>query len=250
MGGWVAYVDESGSSPGARDRPGRFVLACVAGSTEAIDVLAEKIRRLKLGLVPGADPADWELHAGDMFHDRGGSPLGFLGMEKKMSIMRDVVNIVCDSDVVLFEIVVTGASMHGKQVTDTKITEHAAALLVERLERLVQDLGGGTTLHVISDNMRERHRLAMKKSLERWRAGRRSPGPRAVTGMSFIDSLDSALIQVADAIAYVINRHAGGDVMFGGLFRDIERKARSLHRWNEIRMGSGRRAGSTRSRRP
>jgi len=72
---WVAYVDESGSRVGARGGPGRFVLACVAGSPEAIAGLAESVRRLKLELVPKIDPADWELHAGDMFHGRGGSPL-------------------------------------------------------------------------------------------------------------------------------------------------------------------------------
>lgn len=252
MSDWVAYVDESGSGMGQGSGPRRFVLACVAGSPAAIEDLAEKVRRLKLELVPGIDPSDWELHAGDMFHDRGGSPLGSLGMETKMPIMRRIANIVRDSDVVPLGVVLTGASMHGKRATDAKIIAHATSLLAERLERLAQGVGDRVTLRLVSDNAPEGQRLAMKRALDR-QAGGWPPsrgGARAVTGIEFVDSLRNALVQVADALAYIINRHAGGDAMFEELFGIVDRKACSCREWNRIRLGSGRRSGSTRSRRP
>ncbi|MDD9808279.1 MAG: DUF3800 domain-containing protein [Thaumarchaeota archaeon S15] len=223
---WVAHVDESGSWPGAGGGQGRFVLACIAGSQEATAAVAEGIRRLKLELVPGIDPADWELHAGDMFHGRGGSLLGSLGMEKKMAIMRKVVDIVCDNDVVAFTITVTGVRTRGKSAGGTKIVEHAVALMVERLERLARGRGV-VTVRVVSDNVPEGQRLAMERALGR--ATTRRPPPRgmplAVEGIEFADSLHRAALQAADAAAYIANRHAGGDELFGEMFRDIERKA-------------------------
>lgn len=216
---WVAYVDESGSGLGQRGGSGRFVLACVVGSPAVIAALAEKIRRLKLELVPVLDPVDWELHAGEMFHDRGSSPLGSIGTKRQMDVMRRIVDVVCDSDVVVFSIVVTGARMHGKQVTDAKIAGHAMALLAERLEQLTQELGDGTTLRVVSDNAPEAHRIAMKGALAR-------DGTPHVVGIEFVDSRSSATIQAVDALAYTINRHMGGDAAFGKAFRNIERKTR------------------------
>lgn len=201
------------------------MLACVAGSPKALAELEEKIRRLKLELAPKADPAGWELHAGDMFHNRGGSILGLLETKKQMAIMRRIVDIVRGCDVVLFYIVVMGTRMHGKRATHARVVEHATALLVERLEQFAQEQGEGVTLRVVSDNAREHQRLAMERALER-RATRRSPplGRRRVTLIEFADSLSNGLVQVADALAYIINRHAGGDAAFGEMFRDIRRK--------------------------
>jgi len=234
MAEWVAYVDESGSGPGARGGPGRFVLACIVGSPTAIAEINERIRRLKLELVPGLDPADWELHAGDMFHDRGGSPLGSMGTQEQMAVMRKIVGIVCDSDVVTFGIVVKGANMRGKRLTYARVIEHAARLLAERLERLAQGLGEGITLRVVSDNLPERHRLAMERAMPRG-------STRRTTGIEFVDSLSSATIQAVDAMAYALNRHAGGDAAFGVMSRNIRRKAWSCREPCVMGKGSERR---------
>ncbi|RNJ71837.1 MAG: DUF3800 domain-containing protein [Thaumarchaeota archaeon S15] len=226
MAEWEAYVDESGSRLSARQGKSRFVLACVAGSPRALGELEGKIQRLKLELVPGADPAKWELHASKMFHNIGDSPLGSMSTEQNMRVMRKIMDIVCGCDVMLFNIVIMGTRMHGKRATDTRIVEHATALLVEKLEQLAAGQGAGTTLRVISDNVLEKTRLAMKRALARRAARRSAPleGARRVTGIMFVDSRSSALVQVADAIAYIINRHEGGDAAFGCLFRLVERK--------------------------
>jgi len=224
---WVAYVDESESGIGAVDGPGRLVLACVVGSPEAIAELSERIRRLKLELVPALDPADWELHAGDMFHGRGVSPFGSAGMEKKITIMHRIVDIVCDSDVMTLVITVTGVRTRGKRARRAKLVEHAMALLIERLEGLA--LGQGvTTLRVVSDNAPEGQRMAMERALERQAAGRLSShgGAHAVAGITFMDSRHSAALQVADAMAYAANRDARGDAPFRAMTRAIGRKGR------------------------
>lgn len=243
---WHAYVDESGGRLGARAGQGRLVLACIAGSPGSLAELAEKIRRLKLELVPRTDPADWELHAGDMFHGRGGTPLGSIGKTQKMAVMRKIVGIVCGSDVVPFGVVVTSASMHGKKVTDTRITRHATTLLVERLERFAQGLGDGATLRIFSDNVFESNRVAMKGALAKWVSGSHAQSGKIhrVTGTKFVDSRSSALVQVADAIAYVINRYAGGDEEFGDMFWNIGRKAWRRGGWDGM-AAPGRRSGST-----
>lgn len=214
---WIAYVDESGSGFGIGGGPSRLVLACVAGHPAEIARLEERIRRFKLELVPRADPANWELHSVAMFHDRG-SPLGSMSTKRNMSVMQKIVDIVCESGVVTFSIVVTGAKMRRKRVTDAKVVGHAMALLAERLELLAQEIGEGTTMRVISDNMPAARRLAMKRALA-------SGVTPHVTRIEFVDSRSSAAIQAVDALAYSINRHAGGDAAFRGLSGDIERKA-------------------------
>ena len=209
---WDAHVDESGSRLDASGGQGRFVLVCMAGSPAAISGLVEKIRRLKLELVPGADPANWELHAGDMFHDRGGSPPGSLTTEEKMSIMRRIVAIVCDGDIALFGISIMRQGAGRRGATDARTAERATAILVERLEWLAGAHGGEVTLRVVSDNVRERRRLAMSRALEQRAAGRGPPRgtARAVTGIEFVDSRSSA-----------------ADAAFGGMFGDTRQKARA-----------------------
>jgi len=238
---WAAYVDESGSRTGARGEPGRFVLACIAGSPAAIARLAESIRRLKLELVPRIDPADWELHAGDMFHGRGGSPLGSMTTEEKMSVMRKVVGIVCDSDVALFGISITRSGTVKRNTTDARLAERTTKLLVERLGWLAEAQGTVTTLRIISDNVPEGHRLAMERAMCRQAARPRLPygRERTVIKIEFVDSRSSATIQAVDSIAYAINRCLGGDAAFGGLFDDIRRKARTDGDRGGLRIESG-----------
>jgi len=217
MAEWAAHVDESGSGPGARGKPGRFVLACIAGSPEAIAGIEERIRRLKPGLVPGLDPADWELHAGDMFHGRMASPLGSMTTAEKMAVMRRIVDIVRDSDAVTFIVAVTGVRTRGRGASTTRTAGHAMALLADRLEGFARGRGR-MTLRVVSDNAPEGQRLAMARAL-----GRRDA--RAVTGIEFADSRPGAMLQVADAMAYAINRDMGGDTRFRGMHGDIRGKA-------------------------
>lgn len=70
---WTAHIDESGNRDGSVHGSGHFVITGVAGNPGSLDELAERIPRLKLELVPHANPVDWELHAREMFHDCGGS---------------------------------------------------------------------------------------------------------------------------------------------------------------------------------
>lgn len=225
MSVWFAYVDESGSRSSVGGKARNSVLACVVGSPESLKELAERIRRLKLNLRPHADPASWELHTGDMLHGRDRSPLGSMGMDKKMSVMRKIVDIVCDCDIVVFGTVVVAKRARGKKAVDTKVTECATAILVGRLGRFAKELDKGTTLHVVSDNMPETHRLAMKRALV-------GSDLQRVTDIKFVDSRSGALIQVVDAIAYIINRHIAGDPEFGEMFEDIRRKA-----WTRSKCG-------------
>jgi len=58
-----------------------------------------------------------------------------------------------------------------------------------------------------------------------------------------VDSRSSALVQVADTIAYIINRYIGGDTRFRGLFEDIARKAWRRDGPSGLCPWSGRRFG-------
>jgi len=232
MAEWIAYVDESGSKTGARGKPGRFVLACVAGSPSAIAELTRKIRNLKLKLVPRKDPANWELHASDMFHGRSVSPLGSIGKAGQIDVMQKIVDIVCDSDVVLFKVVVTITCGRRKHVTEAKTVERAMEALVDQMEQFAERKDD-VTFRIISDYVHEKHRLAMKRALER-RARQRSMQSRTrkrrVMGIRFVDSRSREAVQAVDGVAHIINRHVGGDILFGGMFRNLGGKTGSYER--------------------
>lgn len=243
---WVAHIDESGNRDGVERRSDYFVIAGVAGSPTALDELVERMRRLKLELVPHADPASWELHAGDMFHNRDGHILGSLCPEKMMSVMRRIVDIVCDCDVVPLVTAVPSKKMRKGGASASKITEQAMVLMVELLERLAHELEGGTTLRIVSDTTHKKYRLAMARAMSRRVPGRaRLPpgGERRVASIEFVNSRSSALVQVADAIAYIIHRYVGGDAAFGELFEDIRRMSRLPRGQSCMRIRSGRRVG-------
>jgi len=241
----TAYIDESGNRSGIEGEGEHFVLASVAGSPAALGELEEKIRKLKLKLAPKSDPSGWELHASDIMHNRGASPLGTTSMDEKMSIMQGIVDAVNNCDVALFGAVVKSAAMRQRGLTPTQITKHATTLLVKRLERLAQEQKVDT-LHVISDNTDEKYRLAMRGALRgRVRGNLDMPQGRGarVTGIRFVDSRSSALVQVTDTIAYIINRYIGGDTRFRGLLGDIARKAWRRDEPSGLCPWSGRRFG-------
>ena len=47
---------------------------------------------------------------------------------------------------------------------------------------------------------------------------------RTAAGNRPTDSRFGKTLQAVDGVAYIMNRHAGGDAEFSGLFRDIEQK--------------------------
>ena len=50
-------------------------------------------------------------------------------------------------------------------------------------------------------------------------------GRRPVAGTRLASSRSGKTPQAADGAAHIMSRHAGGDAMFGSLFRDIGQKA-------------------------
>jgi len=237
---WDAHVDESGSRLDASGGQGRFVLVCMAGSPAAISGLVEKIRRLKLELVPGADPANWELYAGDMFHARRLSPrLPDHGRK----------------------------NVHHAQDCGHRVRRRHCAVW-----NLYHAAGGGQTRRHGCQDCRARHSdsrrapgVACRGTWGRGdaargigqRKGKATPGnvkgagtARGRTGAAPRNSarrdgnrVCGLAIQAADAIAYIINRHVGGDAAFGGMFGDIRQKARADGSRGGLRIESGRRAG-------
>jgi len=85
----------------------------------------------------------------------------------------------------------------------------------------------------VSGDMPERHRPAMRAAMRRGAKGNLGTfqgRDTRVTGTSFVDPRSSETVQAVDGVAYIMNRHEGGDARFGGLARDIEQKAARLAR--------------------
>jgi len=241
MQGLAAYVDESGSRSGTGEGGDYFVLGCIVGSPDSLGDLSERIRRLKLELVPNADPMNWELHAVEIMHERGNGILGHMNMKQKLSIMRRIVDVVCDCDVYLFEVVINSAELHRKHAKESKITRYAMARLMDLLEKFVEGQGLSATCRIVSDNTLEKHRLAMKHALDQHvrRLTSSGGGASRLAGIEFIDSKSDAIIQAVDTIAYSVRRHEGGDTRFRELREAIRRKTRRCKRGGRPRMRPG-----------
>lgn len=218
---WVAYMDESGNRTGKdiREEGDLFVLACVTGSPDTLARLADAVRGMKRGLAPSFNPDLWELHGKEIMHGPEKkprrAPLLARTIPKKIAILQGIADIVHELNVDIVVAVVPSKQIrksHGKY----HVMEHAMTVVLERLETYAR-LHGIDELRIVSDEMRGGDQERVSAILSNMSSGRSAiSGMRAahLSGIEYVSSMSSVLNQVADVVAYTINRHGGGD---GGL---------------------------------
>lgn len=134
---------------------------------------------------------------------------------KKIAILQGIADIVHELDVDIVVAVVPSKQIrknHGKD----RVMEHALTMILERLEMFAR-LREIDELRIVSDEMRDRDQEKASAILSNMSSGRSAiSGMRAahLSGIEYVSSMSSVLNQVADVVAYTINRHGGG---VGGL---------------------------------
>lgn len=215
---WVAHIDESG-----RDgEDGHLVLACVMTRREDLARLAGGICELKRRLAPARDPCAWELHAREIMRGPGSrgtpGPLRPRTPAEGIAILGSVIDTVCGAGVTI--LCVTVRKRRGA-------IGLAATLLLERVELFLRSRGEGQTARIVSDEMIDCDRQAVDRAVADSMRGR---NPRSlvrterITRIEHVNSADSELVQAADVVAYVANRHVAGDAAMGDIFRRIDGK--------------------------
>jgi len=214
---WVAYMDESGNRTG-KDIEGEsdlFVLACVTGSPDTLARLADMVRGMKRGLAPGFSPDRWELHGKEIVHgpEKGPfrAPLLARTVPKKIAILRGIADIVHEVGADIIVAVVPCKKIrrdHGKN----HVMEYAMAMLLERLELLAR-VRGVDVVRIVSDEMRrgdQERAAAILSSMSLGHSAISSVRATRLSGIEYVSSMSSVLNQVADVVAYAINRSGGG----------------------------------------
>jgi len=238
---WVAYMDESGNRTG-KDIVGEsdlFVLACVTGSPDTLARLADMVRGMKRGLAPGFSPDQWELHGKEIVHgpEKGPfrAPLLARTVPKKTAILQSIADIVHEVGADIIVAVVPCKKIrknHGKD----HVMEYAMTMLLERLELLARMRGAGV-VRIVSDEMRRGDQERVAAILSNMSLGHSAiSGVRAtrLSGIEYVSSMSSVLNQVADVVAYTINRHGGGDEELAGVFGELSKSIRMGLVWEGI----------------
>ena len=96
-------------------------------------------------------------------------------------------------------------------------------ILFERLEQFVYTTPIDT-FHIVSDSMPPNDQKTIAIAFDNFRHASgviSTIQTSRVTGIDYVDSRDDVLIQVADIIAYVVNRYRNGDNNFANMFAKL-----------------------------
>ncbi len=200
----LVYIDETGSvGKGANKQP-LLTLAAVVVHEDKVQPLAEAFRKLAWKHLEWL-PADFEVHGNEIWngtnHWVGKTP------SELIAIYEDAIAILS-----LFEIDVSYASIHKQRLhqrygggADNNAYLLALQFLLEKLERTYS-----SNKILIADEQKEHQLRAVKMvaDLQDWRGGQ-VPGAKlrtVIDSMHFVSSHASLGVQLADLVAYALQR--------------------------------------------
>ena len=220
------FVDDSGSTQphraGARERGTVHVLGGMIVHERDLHSARLAINDAKRDLFAGSDPESWELHAYDVWNNRGdfSGEDRSLNLAKKKEVFSRAVEGIVKSGATLASVVIWKNRLPGG-LGSTRIRALAWRLLAKRFEAHL-GAGGGVDLGmVISDESNRTTEAEIKRALQEpeARIGRHKSGRSLVVECAaFKDSRSEPLIQGADTIAYILQKQCRGDASFSGWF--------------------------------
>jgi len=214
------FADSSGNPRSRAGDDAYYLLGCIAGSPEELGTLSKLLYGLKLGLVPNRDPRSWELHGVRLNHRRRGYPLQLRTDPRRLDVFGATARAICESGVTLFGVAIDNRRAFAEFGPSADIVGMAWTFLLERFELFVRSLGSGISGHVVADmsgGADMRRIRALVSSSARLRNPISGVRTSHVTGIEFVDSLDSPLVQAADTMAYTISRDINGDGRYSGI---------------------------------
>lgn len=218
---YVMFADGSGSGKAAapsRD-PGFYVLSGVVVHESHLQRLQDDIADLKQSLFPGVKPHMLELHAHEIWHNRGLFSPGNLGpkLDDKRQIFDRVVDLACSPTVALISVTIDKSLDIGMKGRHWPLERSWIDMVKVFRQYLSPKRGAEYGLIVADASERMSEQLIAKttyRTARRYGTGqRRSP---VLDGMFFRDSRLESVIQLADMVGYVIHKHMKGDPAFFG----------------------------------
>jgi len=227
---YFLYVDGSGQTKIKRslDNNGLYVLSGVCIHERNWKTLEENLSSLKEELFPQLKPNEWELHAADIWNNRRffSKPELHLNYEKKKEIFLKVSQLVCQSDIVLFNVIIFKDKLKDKYSTP-KPKEYSWTLLVERFEHLLRQEPEETNNGLLFVDSDQRIPEQEIKDII-WKLVRRGSSWQKVDHVIedpiFTKSHLRNIIQLADMVAYIVHKYIKRDPQFGAWCESLKTK--------------------------
>ena len=191
----------------------------IGGARDAID-------DAKRDIFAGSNPRGKELHAYDMWNNRGhfsGAGRG-LDLGKKKEAFSRTVGAIAGSGASLASVVVWKNLLHGG-FDGPRTRTLAWRLLAERFEAYLAHRGGRDLGLIVSDSSGGPNEAGIRDALAAVNAGIGRRGryrSRVMEDVIFKDSRREPLIQGADVAAYVIHKRCYGDPLFASWYAGPE----------------------------
>lgn len=203
----LVYLDETGSvGRGARNQP-YLTLACVVVDESVVQRLSERFQALAMKHV-GWIPAGFEFHANEIWNARG--PWEGKQPPELLAVLEDLVAVVDELDLAIVHASIDKARLHARHggAYDGNAYLLALQFLLEKLDRWRTNQA---LRIIIADEAKEHELKAVKmvRDMQTWATGA-VPGRRLVSvidSMHYVDSKDSAGVQLADVVAFILHRN-------------------------------------------
>lgn len=190
-------------------------------------MIEENIAAVKQELFPEIRPKAWELHAHEIWNNRGffANEKLKLNIEKKQEIFSKVLDLICDSEITLLDVIMFKDRIK-EQYHVPKLMEYSWTFIVERFEHFLKQLPENTDNGLLfidsSQKIPESEIRDVIQSVvmhgSYWQRI-----DRIIEHPIFIKSCQRNLIQLADMVAYT-QRHYKKDSRFRDWFDMLKPK--------------------------
>lgn len=226
---YLMFVDDSGNT-----RPHRagssgisvHVLCGMIVHERRLHDARAAISNAKRDVFPELDPGSWELHAYDVWNNRGdfsGKDHG-LNLEKKREVFSKAVGAITASGAALVGVVIWKNRLLGGH-DSSRIRTLSWGLLAERFEAYLGSKGGDNLGLIVSDASNGANEEGIRTALRAAVAGigkNKRPMRLVMDDIIFKDSRREHLVQGADMSAYILQKRCHGDPSFSRWFVNLE----------------------------
>lgn len=231
----LVYLDETELRPAGKKRAKPTHLKMVAlvvdeGSIRTMGERMEAVMDKNFDWPPG----DFEFHGRDIWHGNG--YWGEKSHEEKLQVLEDLIAIVAEIDCFVAHSTIDLAKLHEKY--DGKVDGNAYLLALQFVLEKIDAYQSSSALRVVvADEKHEQELRAarMVGRMQRFGAGE-VPGRKLKTiidNLHFVDSKASYGVQLADIVAYILERRALAAKEHPNAQAALERMGSSI--WAKVR---------------
>lgn len=203
----LVYIDETGSVGKGAKKQELLTLAAVLVHEDQVQPLAEAFRKVARKHLEWL-PADFELHGNEIWNGTG--HWNSLEPAKLIAVYEDAITVLNDLDIDVSHASIHKERLHNRYNGNADGNAYLLALqfLLEKIDRT----GGNKIL--IADEQKEHQLRAVKMvaDLQDWGGGE-VPGTKlksVIDSMHFVSSHTSPGVQLADLVAYALQRQWNG----------------------------------------